>query len=188
MPPDGKYSLIALTGFMGSGKSSVGRALAGLLGWKFVDLDCEIERSERRKIGKIFEVEGEARFRAIESATLGRVLTEVQRPLVLATGGGTFVQAENAKLLRDSDAIVVFLETTPELLLRRCFPESGRRDGLRPLAGDGEAFLQLYQRRLPLYRTADLSVDSNHTHPEAVAREIANRLGLSSVSEIASES
>ncbi len=172
---------------MGSGKSSVGRALAGLLGWRFVDLDCEIERSEGRKIREIFEAGGEARFRAIESATLGRVLAEAQRPMVLATGGGTFVQAENAKSLRANDAVVVFLETTPELLLRRCFAESGPQDGLRPLAGDGEAFLQLYQRRLAFYRTADLSVDSNARSPDAVARDIANRLGLVAASELTAD-
>jgi shikimate kinase len=184
---DCKHSLIALTGFMGSGKSSVGRALATLLGWNFVDLDCEIERSAGRKIREIFASEGEAEFRKIEADRLRSVLATVPRPLVLATGGGTFVQSENVTLLRDNHATVVFLEAAPEFLLRRCFPESDKRDGLRPLAGDGEAFLRLYRQRLPLYRMADLSVDSNQARPEAVAREIAIRLGLSPVSRLTTE-
>jgi shikimate kinase len=187
VPRHPKHSLIALTGFMGSGKSSVGRALASLLGWKFVDLDCEIERHEGRKIREIFDADGEPKFRAIESAALRRVLAEAQRPAVLATGGGTFVQSENAKLLRDSDAVVVFLETTPALLLRRCFPESSKHEEARPLASDREAFLQLYQLRLAHYRTADLSVDSNARSSDAVARDIANRLGLISPSELTAE-
>ena len=176
MSSDNKHSLIALTGFMGSGKSSVGRALASLLGWKFVDLDGEIELSERRKIREIFDADGEPRFREVESATLRRVLAEAQRPVVLATGGGTFMENENAEFLRANGAIVVFLETRPEILLRRCFPESGKREEVRPLASDREAFLQLYQLRLVHYRTADLSVDSNARSPDAVARDIANRL------------
>ncbi len=124
----------------------------------------------------------------MESATLRRMLAEAQRPMVLATGGGTFVQSENAKVLRDNDAIVVFLETTPEILLRRCFPESSKHEEVRPLASDREAFLQLYQLRLAHYRTADLSVDSNHARPEAVAREIARRLGLSFANQTRAES
>ncbi len=165
---------------MGSGKSSVGRALALLLGWKFVDLDFEIERSQGQKIRDIFRLQGEDKFREVESAALRSVLAEAQRPMVLATGGGTFVQPENAELLRAHGAIVVFLEAVPETLLRRCFPETGAHGGIRPLAADRDAFTRLYQQRLPLYRTADLIVDSDEKPPDAVARQIADRLGLSS--------
>jgi shikimate kinase len=165
-----KPSLIALTGFMGSGKSSVGQALALLLGWSFIDLDCEIERVQGRKIREIFAGEGEAKFRKIEAACLRTVLASAPRPMVLATGGGTYVQAENADLLRAEAAVVVFLQATPETLLRRCCNDEG---GVRPLAADPAAFLRLYEQRLPVYRTADIVVDSDNMSAEEVASVIA---------------
>lgn len=177
MPADRKLSLIALTGFMGSGKSSVGKSLASLLGWNFADLDCEIERAEGRKIREIFSSEGEPRFREIESANLRSVIVSARRPLVLATGGGTYVQARNAELLRSEGALVIFLHASPETLLRRCC-NAPNEESVRPLARDREAFVGLYQQRLLAYRTADLTVDSDDRSPEAVAQEIGERLGM----------
>ena len=157
---------------MGSGKSSVGKAVAALLRWEFVDLDSEIERAEGRKIREIFAGEGEARFREIETTNLRKVLASATRPLVLATGGGTYVQPQNAEMLRAQGAVVVFLHATPETLMRRCCVQADE-DGVRPLAQDRDAFLRLYEQRLPGYRTADLTVDSDDRSPEDVAREIA---------------
>jgi shikimate kinase len=164
---------------MGSGKSIVGRALASLLGWNFIDLDCEIEREQERKIREIFAGDGEPRFREIEAASLRSVLADGPRPMVLATGGGAYVQVENAQLLRDQGAFVVFLEASPETLMSRCCNEADE-DGVRPLARDRDAFLRLYEQRLPLYRTADLTVSSDHKTPQAVAREIADAMRLDS--------
>jgi shikimate kinase len=176
---DRKYSLIVLTGFMGAGKSSVGRALASLLSWSFIDLDCEIEREQGRRIREIFAAEGEPGFREIEVAGLRSVVASGPRPMVLATGGGTFVQAQNAGMLRAAQATVVFLEASAGTLLQRCCPEGGESgEAIRPLAHDREAFIRLYEQRLPLYRTADLTVSSENKQPEAVAREIAERLRL----------
>lgn len=175
MPSLIEHSLIALTGFMGSGKSSVGSALASRLGWRFVDLDCEIERLEGRRIREIFAAEGEPRFREIEAAGLRSVLAETPRPFVLATGGGTLVQLSNKELLRSEGALVIFLDATPEALMRRCCAES-EEDGVRPLARDRDGFKRLYEQRLPMYRAADLKVDSNDRPPAAVAREIAGIL------------
>jgi len=169
------FSLIALTGFMGSGKSSVGKALATLLELTFVDLDSEIEREQGRTIREIFAANGEPGFREIESATLRSVLASAARPLVLATGGGTFVQGQNAELLRMEGALVVFLQATPETLMMRCCDEPDD-EGARPLAEDREAFVRLYEERLPLYRTADLTLDSDERLPGDVAREIAELL------------
>jgi shikimate kinase len=160
---------------MGSGKSSVGKSLASLLGWNFVDLDCEIEREQGHKIREIFTSEGESRFREIESAILRSVLASRSRPMVLATGGGTFVQPQNATLLHAEGARVVFLEAKPETLMRRCCAEPGD-EGARPLARYRNEFMRLYEQRLPLYRTADLTVDSDQKSPAAVAHEIAERL------------
>ncbi len=179
MSVDCKHSLIALTGFMGSGKSSVGKALAALLGWSFVDLDAEIEKGEGRKIREVFASEGEPRFREIETAAVTSLVRNVVGPIVLATGGGTYVQERNAALLRGAGATVVFLEASVETLLQRCCPEvSEPSETIRPLARDREAFIRLYEQRLPFYRTANLTVSSDNRQPKAVARDIALRLGL----------
>ena len=162
---------------MGSGKSSVGRALASLLEWHFVDLDAAIEKAEGRKIREIFGSEGESRFREIEAAKLRLVLATGPRPMVLATGGGTYVQERNAVSLRTEGALVVFLEASPEILMRRCCADDVG-DGVRPLARDRDAFIRLYEQRLPCYRTADLTVSSDHKAPQAVAQEIVHTLGL----------
>ena len=182
-----QHSLIALTGFMGSGKSSVGHALALVLKWRFVDLDCEIERAQGRKIREIFASEGEPRFRQVEAASLRSVLATAPRPLVLATGGGTYVQSQNAELLRAQDAFVVFLEGSAEVLLRRCCGKGEVDEAVRPLARDRDTFVKLYEQRLPFYRRADLTVNSDNKHPGMVAREIAKQLGLNFVDELATE-
>ena len=158
---------------MGSGKSSVGQALARLLKWRFVDLDDEIEREQSRKIREIFASDGEAKFREIEAGGLRSVLVSGSRPMVLATGGGTYVQPQNAELLRTEGAFIVFLQASPEVLLRRCCGSDDPDEAVRPLAQDRDAFLRLYQQRLPLYRTADWTVTSDHRSPESVAQEIA---------------
>lgn len=165
-----KQSLIVLTGFMGSGKSSVGCALASLLSWSFVDLDIEIEKAEKRKIREIFAEDGEQRFREIETNVLRSVLGGSKRPMVLAAGGGTYVQARNAELLRATDATVVFLEASVETLLWRCCSENS--EPVRPLAQGRDAFVRLYEERLPLYRRADFTVNSEKKSPEALAEEI----------------
>src|SRR5436309_6438729 len=102
--------LIVLIGFMGAGKSTVGRTLARRLGWTFVDLDRWIERHEGRKIAQIFEAEGEAAFRAMESMALATVVKERSAAQVLAVGGGTWVQPANAAMLKAEQATVVFLD------------------------------------------------------------------------------
>ena len=179
MASHSQQSLIVLTGFMGSGKSSVGWALASLLNWGFVDLDYEIERAEGRKIRDIFAADGEPKFREVEAEALQRTLQNHARPFVLATGGGVYVQPHNAELLRQHNAFVVFLEASAETLLRRCCGEKGEPDAsIRPLARDRDSFLRLYEERLPLYRTADLTVDADRRKPEAVAREIARHQHL----------
>src|ERR1022692_4786684 len=99
--------MLCLTGFMGSGKSTVGRLLASQLAWHFSDLDAEIERHTGLPISQIFEQKGEAVFRDIEHERLARILgsaSERDARMVLALGGGTFTQARNIALLRDAGA------------------------------------------------------------------------------------
>jgi len=171
--------IVALTGFMGAGKTKVGRALARLLHCSFVDLDEEIELSQKMPIREIFRVQGELRFREIETEALRRILWAISAPIVIALGGGTFIQEVNTEMLRESGAIVVFLDTPIEEMRERCragTPSS--TENLRPLAADLNAFRALYMERLPQYRNADLAVRTAGRTAEENAAEIAARLHL----------
>jgi shikimate kinase len=175
---------VALTGFMAAGKSTVGRVLATILGWQFLDLDCAIESGAGRTIREIFATEGEPRFRELESDALRSMLNRIARPAILALGGGTFTQAGNADLLRRHEVKVVFLELPVEELLRRA-QSAAERDAetLRPLAADAEAFRALYERRLPIYRETDLTVHTAGKPAELVAQEIVAALRLAATND-----
>jgi shikimate kinase len=171
--------IVALTGFMGAGKTSIGRALADLLHWSFVDLDHEIELHRKATVREIFQDQGEARFREIEMAVLRGVLEHVSAPTVIALGGGTFVQPRNADLLRGAGARLVFLETPIEEMLERCrIGTQSSEDNLRPLAASPEAFRELYAQRLPHYRTADFMLSTTGKTADESAQEVAFGLGL----------
>lgn len=172
--------IIALTGFMAVGKSTVGRILGSLVHWSFLDLDCEIESHSRLHIHEIFARQGEQQFRRIETDALQRILEHASTPTVIALGGGTFVQPENAERLIARGAHVVFLELEVEELLERCRCARERSpQNPRPLADDTAAFCSLYERRLPLYRKAELTVPTKGKSAEQVAREIVAALHLS---------
>ena len=157
--------MVCLTGFMGSGKSTVGRLLAAQLAWHFSDLDAEIERHTGLPISQIFEQKGEAIFRDIEHECLASILgsaSERDARMVLALGGGTFAQPRNAALIRDFGlpqrgfgAVVIWLDCPMEDLLQRCVLM-----GDRPLFRDEASFRKLYQERLPYYQQADFRVES----------------------------
>jgi shikimate kinase len=186
MSPDSQASrqasgarIVALTGFMGAGKTCVGRALAALLGWRFLDLDQEIELQQKATVREIFRRQGEDRFREVEMATLQEMLEQVSAPAVIALGGGTFIQPRNVDLLRGVSARVVFLETPLEEMLERCGTENqSPEENLRPLASDPDAFRALYAQRLPQYRKADFTLSTTGKTAEENAQEIADRLGL----------
>lgn len=170
-------TIVALTGFMGSGKTTIGRELAGLLGWEFVDLDEVIEEQEQTTIRELFRQRGEPEFRAIEHRTLRAVLSEGSRPTVLALGGGAFAQANNAELLRECRVRTVFLEVPVEELLRRsAAEEAAAGENVRPLAADEGSFRELYARRLPTYRGADMVIDAAEKSPSEIALRIAAAL------------
>jgi shikimate kinase len=161
---------VALTGFMAAGKSTVGRALAEVLGWRFVDLDAEIENHMRQTIPAIFAEQGEARFREIETEALRAVMDSVESPAVIALGGGTFTRSDNADLLRAAGVHVVFLDVAVDELLDRC--RAANSQG-RPLAQDEQVLRELHAQRLPLYRRADFVVSGDGKSAEEVARVIA---------------
>jgi shikimate kinase len=170
--------MVCLTGFMGSGKSTVGRLLAAQLAWHFVDLDAEIEHHTGLPISKIFEQKGEAVFRDIEHECLVRVLgsaAERDTRTVLALGGGTFTQSRNAALLREfgsaprgSAVALLWLDCPMGDLLQRCVLM-----GDRPLFRDEASFRKLYEERLPYYQQADFRVESGGEPMKVVEQILA---------------
>ena len=174
----GAPQVVALTGFMAAGKSTVGRALASMLRWSFIDLDYEVECRAGMAIHEIFARNGEAAFRRLESECLRAVLSGVNAPTVIALGGGTFIQTENVNALRQRGARVVFLETDLEELIERCRNANDRPQNLRPLAHDEAAFCALYEQRLPRYREAELSIETHGKEADDAARAIALALDL----------
>jgi shikimate kinase len=163
---------IYLVGMMGAGKSTVGRMLARRLRLRFYDSDIEIERRCGVKIPVIFEIEAEAGFRARETQVLGE-LTELQG-IVLATGGGAVLEAENRRRLAASGN-VVYLRATPEDLYDRV-----RHDRNRPLLATPDPLARLreiYLERDCLYQEiADLIVDTGVQGVQALARELLEKL------------
>ena len=147
-----KADKVYLVGFMGAGKSTVARALGKRLDWKVEDIDARIERAERRDIPTIFRTDGEPYFRAREREALVALLPE--RGTVVASGGGTFVDASNRELML-RDGAVIWLDAPLETVLHRV-PSDGRR----PLAADRLGMEQLYNQRLVAYRQAHLRVDA----------------------------
>lgn len=163
---------IYLTGFMGSGKSAVGRRLAERLGVPFVDLDEEIEKRAGLRVREIFEWHGEAEFRRLESETL-RATGELA-DVVVATGGGTATFEANARWIREN-GLSVWLNPAFATIVGR-IGGLGKKD--RPLFRDEVQALGLYRERLPAYRQADLTVDIRpEEHPQEVAARVALLLG-----------
>ena len=174
-PPSLKQRLggrsLYLVGMMGSGKTSTGRPLAQQLGYGFVDADAVIEQAADCSIPEIFERDGEAGFRALES----QVLTAISQrhSLVVATGGGVVTQQENWGLLHSG--IVIWLDVVPGQLMQRLKADSTVRPLLQTDDPDAALNALLNQRR-PLYAEADLTVVIDQETPEAVADGILQLL------------
>jgi shikimate kinase len=167
--------LILLVGFMGAGKTTVGRALSRRLGLKFEDLDDRIQQREGKTIEQIFRDSGEAEFRKAETSALREVLAELGSSTgVVALGGGAFVQPENSALLEAAAVHSVFLDAPADELLRRCESESKER----PLRQDTKQFRELYEKRQPAYMKAGVRIDTNGKDVDAIAAEVACSLGL----------
>jgi shikimate kinase len=168
MTRDESIRRVCLIGFMGAGKTTVGKALARRLGWLFQDLDEVIERRQGKAVAAIFAEQGEAEFRRLESAALENLLNEPHGNLVVALGGGAFVQPVNRRALERSGAITVLLEASLAELRRRCV----RDGGTRPLAGDETQFERLFAARRSAYELAQARVDTMNKAVEEVAAEI----------------
>jgi shikimate kinase len=173
---DARTRAIVLVGFMGAGKTSVGRALSERLGCRFQDLDDRVEAREGRTVADIFRDSCEAAFRRAEHAALQDLLSEAKTgaPLILALGGGAFVEPANASLLDSLATPTVYLDASAEELWRRC----GTDSVVRPLRSDESAFRQLYEVRRPKYLRARLRVETGGREIAAIVHEIVDRLGL----------
>jgi shikimate kinase len=172
---DSPVRAVVLVGFMGAGKTSVGRELGRRLGWPFVDLDDRVEAREKRTIAEIFRSSGEAEFRRAEHEALRELLKEVERGrLVIAVGGGAFSRLENASLLEDSFTTTIFLDASADELWKRCCDDRTER----PLRRDEKEFRQLYASRRPRYLEAKFHIDTAGKEVSRVASEIEVSLGL----------
>lgn len=165
---------VVLIGFMGAGKTTVGRALAKRLRCDFFDLDDVIEQREQKSVAEIFAASGEAAFRRMESAALTALLQEhsPSGDLVIALGGGAFVQKHNRAALEAADAITVLLEAPLEELRRRCHDESK----VRPLAQEQEKFNELFAARRADYELARFRVQTLGKPVKRIIAEIERLL------------
>ena len=158
-----KVDKLYLVGFMGAGKTTVAAVLGRRLGWRTEDVDERIEARERRSVSAIFAKEGEAYFRQAEREVLHELLPE--RNVIIATGGGTFVDPDNRALML-SDGAVAWLDLPLSRVIERIPP-----DGRRPLAADPIRMEQMYLRRRVAYTDAHVRLDAT-----APADEVAERL------------
>jgi shikimate kinase len=159
---------VVLTGFMTSGKSTIGRLLAARLGWRFVDLDQQIEAAQGRSIAEIFRDHGEAEFRRLEAEATAALLPFDR--LVLSPGGG-WIAGPSAHLAFEPGVLRVWLRISIDEVLRR----AARRPGVRPLLeGDDprRAAETLLRAREPLYRQAHVVVEAGRGSPHKLVRQI----------------
>jgi len=157
-----KADKLYLVGFMGAGKTTVARAIGKHTGWRVEDIDQRIESREHRTVASIFSQQGEPYFRQLERLALGELLP--LRHVVIATGGGTFVEPDNRALML-ADGAVAWLDLSLAQVIERV-----PADGRRPLASDRVQMEQLFARRQLAYAQAHVRVDASRPVPEVVGR------------------
>jgi shikimate kinase len=157
-----------LVGFMGAGKTSVGRALAKRLDWQLVDIDELIEQRERLPVAEIFARHGEPYFRAAEREVLAAQVPT--RHAVVATGGGTFVDPVNRAVI-NRDGVSIWLDAPLERIVAR-IPADGRR----PLASDRFALERLYEARRAAYELAHVRLDAGRASVDALVEQLVDWL------------
>jgi len=162
---------IVLIGFMGTGKSSVGKTLARKLGRSFVDVDMWIETSQKRKIKDIFETDGEAYFRTLEKEAI-RIISR-QTGSVITTGGGVVLDAENRRLLKETGVVIALL-AKPETIYERV-----KNSQHRPLLQGADRLSEiqsLLESRKGFYQEADLFFETDGKTSAEVAENIMGAL------------
>jgi len=171
--PRQRHRVVLLVGFMGAGKTSVGRMLAEQLHWRFVDLDDVVAAREGRSIAQIFEEAGESGFRSRESAALQELLSELKSSAgtVLALGGGALSQTANQVAVGQSGFPKFFLTAPIEQLFQRCVSQELQR----PLLKDQNAFRELFLSRLPQYSSA-VRIETGNRSIAEICTEIRSLL------------
>src|SRR5687767_15067224 len=170
-PPDDlplKTDKIYLVGFMAAGKTTLAQALGRRLGWRAEDVDVLVEARERRTVAEIFAREGEPYFRSVERQVIWALLP--LRHAVVATGGGTFVDAENRAAI-NADGVSVWIDVPLDVLLAR-IPADGRR----PLANDRVQMAMLYETRRLAYQEAQLRLDATRARSEELVEQLIDQL------------
>lgn len=163
-----KADKVYLVGFMGAGKTTVGRALARRLDWRFEDIDEHIERAEGRDVASIFRQAGEPYFRALERQALNELLPT--RGIVIATGGGTPMDPANRALMA-RDGVVAWLDC-PFATIANRVPADGRR----PLAANRVEMERLYNERLAAYAQAHARFDVSKTSVDETVEHVTDWL------------
>jgi shikimate kinase len=163
-----KTDKIYLVGFMAAGKTTLAQGLSRRLGWRAEDVDLLIEARERRTVAEIFAREGEPYFRSVERQVIYSLLP--QRYIVVATGGGTYMDPENRAAI-NADGVSVWIDAPFEVMLDR-IPADGRR----PLANDRVQMALLYENRRLAYQQAHIHLDASRARSEELVDELIERL------------
>lgn len=158
---------LALAGFMGTGKSTVGHLVANMLQFKFADTDEMIERRAGKRISEIFATEGEAHFRGLERALVEEL--EKSEGMVISTGGGLIVNPENLAALR-KHALVVCLWASPATIISRVGHQTHRP--LLQCENPLERITTMLEQRKPAYRQADVLINVDYRSPREVASQV----------------
>lgn len=170
---------IFLTGFMGSGKSTVGKQLSDITGFQWVDMDDIIEEKMEMKISKIFNKKGEKFFRKLETQVLENIEDEENQ--IISCGGGIVLKEENRKMLKEKGS-VIFLKGDIKTMMDRVEDDDNRPVLFSVFRGENsdkkyEAFKDILDKRMPLYlEAADITIEIENKRPEVIANEIINEL------------
>ena len=162
---------IVLTGFMGAGKTAVGKELARLLSLRLIDVDTEIEKSEGMTINDIFKLFGEPVFREKETDMIKQVASK--KNVIISTGGGAVLKQGNMDALRET-GIIIYLMATPETILQRTSNSDDRP--LLKVENPLEKIHELLNFRKPFYEKADIVIDTENGNPLQIAEEIIEKI------------
>lgn len=166
---------IVLTGFMGTGKTAVGKKLSRILNRELVDVDTEIEKSQKMTINEIFKNFGEPRFREIETEMIKKL--SGKKNIIISTGGGAVLKQENVDILREK-GVIVCLMATPETILKRTSHNSDRP--LLQVEDPYGKIKELLNFRKPFYEKADIMIETEGKTPIQIAEEIIEKLRVKS--------
>lgn len=170
---------VALLGMMGSGKSTLGRAVSTELALPFIDADDAIEADAGKTIPDIFTHEGESGFRDRERRVvtrLARTAASEDTPLVLALGGGAFMSQEIREALKDAGFATVYIHASPEVSLQRAGDDPGSNRPMLQTPDVHERLRTLYAERDPIYRQADYLIETDHLSVAACSHQLRELL------------